>query len=173
MPDMDASELDRLQSAIGNLTGPLLSKFKDRITYYVAVAIKGQIQPYPGPVKYTHQRKDGTYGVKWPSDAARKAYFAERRKRGLPMQYTRGSDPMSQRIQQSWTIRRGNAEATLGNRATYAPYVASSEYQTEQHAATGFTTDEQAAEQTIESGVMGRIVEAQIKAIVREAFRGL
>ena len=155
------------------LTGPLLVKFKGRATYYVAIAIKGIIQPYPGPVKYTHQRKDGTYGVKWPSEKARRYYFAMRREAGLPMKYTRGSDPMSQRMQQSWTIARRPTEATLGNRATYAPYVASEQYQTDQHAATGFTTDRQAAEQVIQSGTMKRIIDAHINAIVREAFRGL
>ena len=163
MPDnIDASELDKLQSAINNLTGPLLIKFGTRATYYVAVAIKGVIQPYP---------LGKNSPVKWPSEKARRYYFAMRREAGLPMEYTRGSDPMSQRTQQSWTIARGTAAATLGNRATYAPYVASSQYQTEQHAATGFTTDEQAAEQMIQSGVMPRIIEAQIRAIVREAFR--
>jgi len=173
MPENIDSNLEALQRAMQQLTGPLFEKFKGRTTYYVAVALKGIIQPYVGPVKYTHQRKDGTYGVKWPSDAARKAYFAQRREAGLPMKYTRGSDPMSQRMQQSWAISRGQDSATLGNRATYAPYVASSEYQTEQHAATGFTTDEQAAERVVESGVMQRIIEAQLKAIIREAFRGL
>ena len=163
MPNEVDSQLAELQRALANLTGPLLSKFKDRVTYYVAVAIKGEIQPYPGPANSP---------VKWPSEKARRYYFAQRREAGLPMKYTRGSDPMSQRLQQSWTIRRGTAEAVLGNRATCAPYVASVEYQTEQHAATGFTTDEQAAEQTMESGVMGRIVEAQVRAIVKEAFRG-
>ena len=171
MPGEVDSQLAELQRALANLTGPLLGKFKGRVTYYVAVAIKGRIQPYPGPVKYTHPLKGGGKGIIWPSEKARRYYFAMRREAGLPMKYTRGSDPMSQRLQQSWTIRRGTAEATLGNRATYAPYVASSEYQTEQHAATGFTTDEQAAEQTVESGVMGRIVEAQVRAIVKEAFR--
>jgi hypothetical protein len=160
---MDASELDRLQSAISNLMGPLLSKFKDRATYYVAVALKGIIKEYP---------LGKNSPVIWPSEKARRYYFAMRREAGLPMKYTRGSDPMSQRLQQSWTVRRGNAEATLGSRATYAPYVASSEYQTEQHAATGFTTDEQAADKVIADGTMKRIVEAHVKAIVREAFRG-
>jgi hypothetical protein len=96
-----------------------------------------------------------------------------RREAGLPMKYTRGSDEMSQRLQASWGITRRTTEAVLGNRAPYAPYVASDEYQTEQHAATGFTTDKEAAEQMIEDGILGRIVEAHIKAIVREAFRGL
>jgi len=165
MPDdIDTTELTKLQRAMSSLTGPLLVKFKGRVTYYVAVAIQGIIKPYPGPA---HKP------VIWPSEKARRYYFAMRREAGLPMKYTRGSDPMSQRIQQSWTIARRPTEATLGNRATYAPYVASEQYQTDQHAATGFTTDRQAAEQVIQSGVMKRIIDAHINAIVREAFRGL
>jgi hypothetical protein len=51
--------------------------------------------------------------------------------------------------------------------------VASDEFQTEQHKATGFTTDKQAADQVIASGTMDRIINAHIKAMVGEAFRGL
>jgi len=164
MPNpVDSTDLDKLQSALSQLTGPLLERFKGRATYYVALAIKGVIQPYPGPA---HQP------VIWPSEKARRYYFAMRREAGLPLKYKRSSDPMSQRLQHSWGIVRRPAEAVLGNRATYAPYMASSQYQTEQHAATGFTTDEQAAEKAVESGVVARIVEAQVQAIVREAFRG-
>jgi len=162
MPDDTTGELDKLQRAMSQLTGPLLDKFKDRATYYVALAIKGVIQPY----------KPQHTPVIWPSEKARRYYFAMRREAGLPLEYKRGSDPMSQRLQQSWTVARRQAAATLGNRATYAPYVVSSEYQTAQHAATGFTTDEQAAEKVIDDGTMGRIIEAQLRAIVREAFRG-
>jgi hypothetical protein len=161
---VDATGLDKLQNAMEQLTGPGLVKFKGRATYYVALAIKGVIKAYPGPA---HRP------VIWPSEAARKAYFAQRREAGLSMQYTRGSDPMSQRLQQSWAVSRGRTEATLGSRATYAAYVASDEYQTEQHKATGFTTDRQAAERVIADGVVDRIITAQIGAMVKEAFRGL
>lgn len=164
MPDgIEHGDLATLQRALSQLYGPLLTKFKGRTTHAVAVAIQGVIKPY----KPQHKP------VIWPSDQARKAYFAMRRKASLPMKYTRGSDPMSQRVQQSWTIRRRATSATLGNRATYAPYVASEEFQTEQHAATGFVTDAQAAEQVIEGGAMQRIIKAQLDAVVQEAFRGL
>jgi len=163
MTEIDSSELTAVQRAMSQLTGPLLSKFKTRVTYYIGVAIKGAIQPY----KPQHRP------VIWPSEKARRYYFAMRRKAGLPMKYTRGSDPMSQRLQQSWTVARGNEEATVGNRATYAPYVASEQYQTEQHKATGFTTDAQAWEKVQRSGVVDKIVQAHLKAVINEAFRGL
>jgi hypothetical protein len=149
---------------MGQLSGAGLTKFKGRSTYYVALAIKGVIKAYPGPAHSP---------VIWPSEKARRYYFWMRREAGLSMQYKRGSDPMSQRMMHSWGISRGQTEATLGSRATYAPYVASDEYQTEQHAATGFTTDRQAAEKVIADGVVDRIITAQINAMVREAFRGL
>ena len=158
-----ANDLSALQRAMSNLSGTSLVRFKRNITYFVAVAIKGVIKPY----KPQHKP------VIWPSDKARRYYFAMRSEKGLPMKYKRGNDPMSQRVSQSWTVARGNEDAVLGNRATYAPYVASEQYQTEQHKATGFVTDAQAAEQVINSGVMKRIVESQIKSMMDDAFRGL
>ena len=163
MTEIDG-DLSALQRAMNSLSGAGLLKFKSRVTYYVAVAIKGVIKPY----KPQHPGK-----VIWPSEKARRYYFAMRRERGLPMEYKRGNDPMSQRVSQSWTVARGNEDAVLGNRATYAPYVASEQYQTEQHAATGFVTDAQAAEKVIDSGVMKRIIESQIKSMMDDAFRGL
>lgn len=156
--------LDKLQRAIGQLHGPLLQKFKHRATYYVAIALKGPLKRRPAGVHSP---------VIWASEKQRRWYYAMRREAGLPLKYTRGSDPMSQRIGGSWAIRRQPESAILGNRATYAPYVQSSEYQTAQHEATGWTTDEQAAEKIVDDGTVKRIVEAHVRVIVREAFRGL
>ena len=165
MPETIGTDaLSKLQQAIGQLHGPLLEKFKGRATYYVALAIKGVIKPYK--IKSTP--------IKWASAKQRRWWFWARRQDGLEdTPYKRGSDPWSQRLQQSWGVTRRPTEATLGNRATYAPYVASDEYQTAQHKATGFTTDKQAADKVIADGTMKRIVDAHVKAIVREAFRGL
>ena len=159
-----ANDLSALQRAMSNLSGAALSKFKRKVTYFVAVAIKGVIKPYPGPAHSP---------VIWPSEKARRYYFAMRREAGLSMKYKRGNDPMSQRVQQSWVVHSGNEDAVLGNRATYAPYVASEQYQTEQNAATGFITDAQAAEKVISSGVMDKIINANIKAMMDDVFRGL
>lgn len=159
----DTSELDALQRAMDQLSGPLLTKFKGRTAYFVALAIKGVIQPY----------KHKSTPIKWASNKQRRWWFAARREAGLPPGYVRGSDPWSQRLQQSWGVSRGKTSATLGNRATYAPWVASEEFQTEQHAATGFTTDREAAEKVMKDGTVKRIIDAHLKAIVREAFRGL
>ena len=164
MPDdIDTSSLDKLQRALNELRGPALTRFKGRATYYVAVAIKGIIQPY----------KEQHKPVIWASEKQRRWYHWARRKDNLPLEYKRGSDPWSQNVQKSWTIARRETEATLGNRATYSPYVASDQYQTAQHKASRFTTDRQAAEEAVSSGIVKRIVDANIAAIVREAFRGL
>lgn len=161
---IDTRQLDKLQKAINSLTGPLLTKFKGQATYSVALALQKPLQHYPGP---SHSP------VIWASEKQRRWYFAMRRKAGLPLEYTRRSDRMSQRLHAQWSIRRSETEAVLGNRATYAPYVQSSQYQTAQHAATGWVTDKQAADEAISSGQVKRIVDAQINAIVREAFKGL
>jgi len=161
---VDTSGLEHLQQAIRNLTGPLLSRFKSQATYLVAEALKRVMQEYPGP---SHQP------VIWASEKQRRWYYAMRREEGLPLEYTRRSDPMSQRLHAQWGISRGQESATLGNRATYAPYAQSSQFQTAQHAATGWTTDAQAADQVLTDGTVRRIVDAQVRAIVREAFRGL
>ena len=158
-----SNDLSKLQQAMNNLSGASLVRFKRNVTYFVAVAIKGVIKPY----KPQHKP------VIWPSDKARRYYFAMRSEKGLPMKYKRGNDPMSQRVSQSWVIHSGTEDATLGNRATYAPYVASEEFQTEQHKATGFITDAQAAEKVVSSGVMKRIIESHIKRMMDDAFRGL
>ena len=159
----DTSELDALQRAMGKLSGPLLIKFKGRTAYFVALAIKGVIKPY----------KRKSTPIKWASEKSRRWYFWARREAGLSPEYVRGSDPWSQRLSDSWTVARRKTSATLGSRAMYAPYVASEEFQTEQHAATGFTTDAQAAEKVMGDGTVKRIIDAHLKAIVREAFRGL
>ena len=164
MPDGVDSNLSDLQRAMQRLSGPSLSTFKRKITYFVAMAVKGVIAAYPGPA---HKP------VIWPSEKARRYYFAMRREAGLPMKYKRGNDPMSQRVQQSWTVHSRQESATLGNRATYAPYVASDQYQTEQHKATGFKTDAQAVEKVMSDGTMNRIINAQIKAMMDDAFRGM
>ena len=163
MSKVNTGGLDKLQRALGNLSGPLLTKFKGRATYFVAIALKGVLQKYPGQANSP---------VIWPSEKARRYYFAMRREEGLGPRYVRRSDQMSQRLHAQWAVQREDTEATLGNRAAYSAYVQSSEYQTEQHKATGWTTDEQAADKLMKDGTIRRIVNAHINTIVKEAFRG-
>ena len=165
MPDtIDTSGIDKLHAAIADLMGPQLEKFKSRATYFVAVELKGIMTKYPAG----HHTP-----VIWASEKQRRWYFAMRREAGLPLKYTRRSDPMSQRMHLSWGIRKKPTSATLGSRATYAPYVQSSQFQTEQHAASNWTTDAQAADKIVADGTLMRIVQANVQRIVQEAFRGL
>lgn len=102
--------------------------------------------------------------VKWASERSRRYYFAMRRKLGLPPRYTRNSDPQSQRLQRSWTVKhRGATDAVVGTRAKYARYVQSERYQTVQHRATGWVTDVQAVNNVKRSGDIERIVLMAVK----------
>lgn len=161
---VDAGQLDTVQKAVAELMGPGLRRFKHRATYAVAGQLRTIMEREP-PASHSP--------VIWASERQRRWYFAARRRDELPLKYTRHSDAWSQQSRKAWGITRGDTDATLGNRATYGAYVQSVALQTAQHAATGWTTDEQAAEQIIGDGTMHRIVTAHVRAIVREAFGGL
>jgi hypothetical protein len=85
--------------------------------------------------------------VIWASQRQRRWWFAHRREAGLPLEYTRNSDPESQRIQAKWTVQPTKDGAVVGTTVTYAPWVQSAEKQTEQHKSTGWVTDEEAIRQ--------------------------
>ena len=114
--------------------------------------LKGYISQYPGPV---------TYPLRWPSAAHRRAYFAHRRG-NLP--YVRGTDYESQRLGASWAVESDDFGVVVGTRVTYAPQVQSDERQWAMHAATGWKTDKQAAEELEASGSIPRIIENTILA---------
>ena len=108
--------------------------------------------------------------VIWASPKQRAFYFAMRRKAGLPAQYTRTSDAMSQKYEQGWAVRAdGDTDAIVGNAAMgYAKYVGSVTYQTEQHRATGWKTDKTAVQELRDSGV----VEEQVAALGKRLTGG-
>lgn len=102
--------------------------------------------------------------VIWQSAKSRRYYFWLRRRYGLPLQYTRNSDPMSQRLQRSWTVKRqGRTSAVVGIRARpYAKYVQSEARQTRQHRATGWVTEVQAVSNVSRSGDVERVVQQAV-----------
>ena len=161
---VDFQSLEQLHRAIENLTGAGLTKLGERGGYKVGLEIENVMKRYPGPPSYP---------LKWASKKQRAWYFAMRRSKGLPIEYTRTSDPMSQKLGQRWTTQQRRGGAVVGNPSTYAPYVQSSEYQTAMHADTGWVTDKQAVDEVFRSGEVGRIVLAEVHSIVKEAFRGL
>lgn len=103
--------------------------------------------------------------VKWASEKQRRWYHAMRRREGLPARYTRRADPMSQRLGQSWAAETRPNGAMVGTRATYALWVQSSEYQQPMHQDTGWTTDEQVIDKLKKSGIIEKIVNAELKAL--------
>lgn len=101
--------------------------------------------------------------VIWQSAKSRRYYFWLRRRYGLPLQYTRNSDPMSQRLQRSWTVKRqGRTSAVVGTRARYAKYVQSEARQTRQHKATGWVTEARAVLNVQRSGDVDRVVQQAV-----------
>jgi len=121
-------------------------------TYAVGQLVQGELQKSTPPA---HRP------VIWASAKARRYYFAIRRKAGLPIRYTRQSDPMSQRVQRGWTVlHHGSTDAIVRNRGVrYAKYVQSSQYQTAQHRATGWVTDAQAVKAVEDRGSIQRVVQ--------------
>jgi len=159
---IDLGKTDGVRQALERLSSSALAKFSRRATHLVAMALKGVVQRYPGP---PHSP------VLWSSDKQRRAYFAMRREGGYPLKYTRGNDPMSQRLQQSWTVSRDPEAATLSNRATYAPYVMSDQLQTRQHKASGWMTVGQAIDKLQAGGTVDRIVKAELNKAIKDAFK--
>ncbi len=120
-----------------------------QLTRAVAEELQGALARYPGPVAYP---------IAWASPAQRAAYFARRRKAGLGP-YVRNSDPFSQRLGPSWAVeRRGDMDAAVGTRVSYAPWVQSAEHQQPMHRNTGWITDEQAIAKVEDSGAIERII---------------
>jgi len=121
-------------------------------TYAVGQLVQGELQKSTPPA---HRP------VIWSSAKARRYYFAMRRKAGLPLRYTRQSDPMSQRVQRGWTVlHHGQTDAIVRNRGvSYARYVQAEQYQTAQHRATGWMTDVQAVKNVERSGDIRRITD--------------
>jgi hypothetical protein len=128
-------------------------------TWGIGEQLRGILAKYP---------KRHTGPVKWTSRKQQIFYYAMRRKQGLPLRYVRQSDPMSQRLGPSWTVaHKGNTDATVGTRATYAKWVQSAQFQQPMHAETGWITDEAAIEKLKRSGVIQQVVRDAIMHAVR------
>jgi hypothetical protein len=108
--------------------------------------------------------------VIWASEKQRRYYFWLRRSRGLDLRYSRGSDAMSQQLSKSWTISHlGQTDALVDNKASYGPFVQSAEFQSAQHKATGWITDEKGIDNVQRSGDVERVAENII--VKRTAFK--
>ena len=151
-------DLDGLAADLRKLAGPALDKALQTAAVKIGEELQGKLQRYPGP---SHKP------VIWASRKQQMWYYATRREQGLPLKYTRQSDPMSQRLGPSWEVRKwGNSGAIVGTRATYAPWVQSAEKQSAQHAATGWITADEAVDKVDKSGIVGRHVRAEIASML-------
>lgn len=119
-----------------------------------AKELEAEVKPYPGPAHHP---------IQWASTAQQRAYFAMRREQGLPMKYTRTSDPMSQRMKESWVAEAYQAlGARLANSATYAPFVIGKQQQPF-HKATGWKNLYEVADKFIQSGKLQQVFSKVIK----------
>ena len=140
--------LDALQRKLGAGARPIIRV----VIKGVAEALRDAIAEYPGPVSYP---------IQWTSPAQRAAYHAKRQGLGP---YVRQTDPFSRRLGESWhTELRGDTEAVVGSGdVPYARWVQSAEQQQPMHAATGWTTDEEAVEKVEQSRAAERLLESAI-----------
>lgn len=154
---LELQGFDELIAALGASIEPALQD----VTFAVGELVRSEMAVYPGSA---HKP------VIWASDKSRRYYFAMRRRAGLSPEYTRNSDPMSQRLGPSWTVAHlGQTDALVANKAKYGPFVQAAQYQTAQHRATGWITDEQAIQNVERSGDVERVAERIIAQ--RTAFK--
>ncbi len=120
--------------------------------------LEGILSKAPGPAHHP---------VIWTSQKQKRFYFAMRRRKGFPLEYSRNNDPQSQRLEASWTVAtRGAMGAVVGTRVNYARYVQREQNpggQQPMHVVTGWITDKQAAEQLIKSGAIPRIMRQALR----------
>jgi hypothetical protein len=158
------SAIQNAADAVAFIAGPGMQQAMRRAGRVVGLELENILKQSPGRPSYP---------LRWASVRQRKWYFAMRRAKGLDPKYRRISDPMSQKLEQRWVTKSTPTETIVGNPAEYGPYVQSSEFQSEMHADTGWTTDEQAYQKLERNGVVGRIVTQAIHDMVKRTLRGL
>jgi hypothetical protein len=142
--------IDGLPELLKQLNVPLGPVLQD-ITFAVGELVRSEMAVTPGPA---HQP------VIWSSERQRRYYFAMRAEKGLPAKYSRGDDDMSQNLVKSWTIAHlGQTNAIVASKANYGPWVQADLYQTAQHKATGWITDEKAIKKVEQSGDIEHVAE--------------
>jgi len=163
MEGVTFTNFDELQAALSHLQGAGLAIVVERAGQKVGEQFKERLMKRPAP-----NRK---YPLAWASRRQRAWYHWFRRSQGLPLKYTRGSDPMSQNSLQAWAVGKIQGGTIVGNRATYASWVQSDQYQTEMHRITGWPTDKSVDEELKRTGIIPQIVAAEIKSMLDGVFR--
>jgi len=139
-----------VEDLLKQLNVPLGPVLKD-ITFAVGEIVRSEVAVDPGPV---HKP------IIWASERQKRFYFWMRRDANLPIGYSRGNDPMTQSLRNSWTIsHHGSPDTIVDNKASYGPWVQNEIYQSAQHKATGWITDEQAVRKVERSGDVEHVAE--------------
>ena len=149
------NSIEELNRALARINGPEFAKPMQDIAHALSVEARRIFQQYPGP---SHQP------VIWASEKQRRWYFAMRRSKGLPLQYSRDTDQMSDRIGQKWVTKYEPKGALVGTRVGYAAWVHSAKDQQPQHRATGWKTDEMVVKELETSNVIKKVIEKELKA---------
>lgn len=159
MPEVTITGMENVQRLMQRLKGAALSKALQTASRKLAEQARSTMMRYPGPPSHP---------IKWASNKQKRYYFAMRRKAGLPMEYTRTSDPMSQKLRHSWVVEKyGDTGAVVGTRVTYAAFVQSAALQQPMHAATGWGTDKEAIEDLEKKNLIERVVMAELKSAIQ------
>lgn len=136
--------------------------------YAIGELIKTELVRAPGPVKKP---------INWASDKQRRAYFAKRRLSG-PFQkghskdmfmgpWVRESDPQSERLIASWTVRHEGDDVVVGNHTSYGPWVQGWFDQQLMHKQTGWVTDDEAVNIVSRSGDIERVLGQALEHALR------
>jgi hypothetical protein len=147
--------VDGIEKLLKDLGIPLKPVLKE-ITFAVGELVQKEIAVYPG----------GSHSpVIWASERQRRYYFAMRYAAGLSPKYDRGSDAMSKQLLNAWKVsHHGATDALVDNQTNYGPWVQNEIYQSAQHKATGWITDEKAVKNVEKSGDVERVAEKIIAA---------
>jgi phage gpG-like protein len=157
MPELTVTieGLDGLQAKVSRNITPDLQRLALTIGKEISKPLQAQVGPSHSPVI-------------WVSPKQRAAYFAMRRRAGLPALYKRNTDLQSERLQASWSVRpEGDTSAVVGTTVSYARYVQTAAQQQPQHRATGWVTDKDAIQKMKDAGVMERAVRMFTEALLR------
>jgi hypothetical protein len=159
----EVTGLDEVLQHFGNPIAPHIQ----HASMMIAEELKAYLVAEP------KQRQSGP--VQWASARQRRWWHWARRQAGLPLEYTRHSDPWSQDIQAKWAVKTdGPLGAIVGTEVTYAGWVVSAErnglgqIQQPMHAATGWTTDRSAVEQLQQSGAADKILAQAVADFVKK-----
>jgi hypothetical protein len=158
MPSIEIEGLPELKRAIRR-AGADMPKTLRRVERKIGQDARNRLKKYP-------PRNKGP--VKWRSRRQHYWYREARRRAGLPLKYTRKKDPWSQRLGESWVVDQGWRRTVVGTRVTYARHVQSEEDQEPMHKATGWVTDAQVVDEMKRTGVVKRIVQAEIASLLKK-----